>query len=103
MQTTINSISFQNKLKGKYSSEFIESVIEKLSENPKLGKKFLAVNNVYKLDLGLTLNKKTEYSLVYYFQNKNEPIFIINIFKKKEKDILSKVISCLISETKTIE
>ncbi len=98
MHSTINSKNFQEKIKGKYSVEFIESIIEELSANPKLGKKFLAVNNIYKLDIGLTINKKTEYNLVYHYENKNEPIFIINIFKKKEKDVLSKVINTLISE-----
>ncbi|GAA3642296.1 hypothetical protein [Flavivirga jejuensis] len=102
MHTIINSINFQNKIKGKYSSEYIESICEKLSVNPRIGKKFMAVNNVYKLDIGLTLNKKTEYSLVYYYQSKNTPVFIINIFKKKEKDILSKVINSLIVETDAI-
>ncbi len=99
MQTIINSKNFQNKVKGKYSSEYIDAICEKLSINPKIGKKFTNVNNVYKLNIGLSLKQKVEYNLIYYLQNKNEPIFIINIFKNKEKDLLSKVISNLISET----
>ena len=101
MHTTVNNISFQNKIKGKYSSEYIDSICDKLSDNPRIGKKFMAVNNIYMLDIGLTLNKKNEYSLVYYYQGKNKPVFIINIFKKKEKDILSKVISSLILDTES--
>ena len=96
MHTTINSNNFDNKIKGKYNPEFIDSIIEKLSHNPRIGKKFTAVNNVFKLDIGPTINKKYEYTLVYYYFGKNTPIFVINIFKKREKDLLSKIIDSLV-------
>lgn len=102
MHSIINSTNFQQKIKGKYSLDFVESIIEKISLTPTIGKKFSDVNNLYKLDMGLTLNKKAEYHLVYHFENKNQAIFIVNIFKNKEKDVLSKVISSLISESQTI-
>ena len=100
MHTIIISLSFQKKVKGKYDSEHIDSIIEKLSFNPRIGKKFEAVNNVFKFDLGFTTNKKSEYSILYIYQGKSQPLFIVNIFKKKEKDLLSKVINSLVDETK---
>lgn len=63
-----------------------------------MGKKITTVNNIFMLDIGLTINKKAKYNLVYYYQGKNNPLFIINIFKEKEKDLLSKVISSLVNE-----
>lgn len=98
MHTTITSITFQKKIKGKYDSDYIESMIEKISREPRMDKKFTTVNNIFKVDLGHTLNQKYEYSLLYCYQGKNQPIFIVNIFKRKEKDLLSKVISSLVSE-----
>ena len=98
MHTTITSITFQNKVKGKYDSDYIESMIEKISREPRMGKKFTAVNNIFKVDLGYTLNQRYEYSLLSCYREKNQPIFIVNIFKRKEKDLLSKVISSLVTE-----
>ena len=103
MQTIINNKRFEKKIKGKYSPEYIESIIEKLSYDPKMGKKFNAVNNLFKLGIGLTTTKKAEYSLVYYYSNKNEPIYIINIFKKREKDLLSKVIFNLVNDKTVLD
>jgi len=100
MHTIINSLGFQRKIKGKYDSEYIDSIIEKLSINPRIGKKFEAVNNVFKYELGFTTNKKSEYSILYIYQGKSQPLFIVNIFRKKEKDLLSKVINSLVDETK---
>ncbi len=99
MHTTITSIGFQKKVKKKYDSDYIESIIEKIAIEPRIGKKFSAVNNIFKLDLGYTLNKKYQYNLLYCYQGKNQPIFVVNIFKKNENDLLSKVISSLIAET----
>jgi len=98
MQTVISSKEFIKKAKNKYSAESIENIIEKISLNPKIGKKFNLVNNIYKLDIGFSEKKKYEYSLVYRYQGKNKPIFIVNIFKKKEKDLITKIINCLITE-----
>ena len=100
MHTIVISLGFQKKVKGKYDSEYIDSIIEKLSFNPRIGKKFEAVNNVFKFDLGFTTNKKSEYSILYIYQGKSQPLFIVNIFRKKEKDLLSKVINSLVDETK---
>lgn len=99
MHTTITSIGFQEKIKKKYDSGYMESIIEKIALEPRIGKKFSAVNNIFSLDLGYTLSKKYQYNLLYCYQGKNQPIFLVNIFKKKEKDVLSKVISSLIAET----
>lgn len=99
MHTTITSIAFQQKIKGKYDSDYIESMIEKISHEPRIGKKCTAVNNIFKFELGYTLDKKHEYNLLYCYQGKNQPIFVVNIFKRKGKDLLSKVISSLIAET----
>ncbi len=99
MHTVIIGIEFQRKCKKKYDTDFIENIIEDISHNPKIGKKIQAVNNIFVLDIGYTKDKKHEYQLIYYYQGKNTPLFIITIFKKKEKDILSKIISSLITET----
>lgn len=99
MHTIINSLKFQEKIKGKYDSDYIESICEKISDTPRIGKKITSVNNLFKLDIGYTINHKYEYNLIYCYEGKNIPIFIINIYKKKEKDILSKIISNLIEET----
>ena len=101
MHSTITSLSFQNKVKGKYKPDYIEVIIEKIAMNPRIGKKFTSVNNTFKFDIGFSSNKKTEYSLVYFYKGRNNPIFIVDIYKKKEKDLLSKVISSLINETIT--
>ncbi len=98
MHTIISSIEFQKKVKNKFTSKEIERIIEILSLNPKLGKKFNSVNNIYKLNLGLAENKKQDYNLIYCYQGKNKPIFIINIFRTKEKDLITKIINCLITE-----
>ena len=58
----------------------------------------MSVNNLYLLELGNTIDKKSEYNLAYYFENKNFPIYLTNIFKRKEKDILTKIISNLANE-----
>jgi len=99
MHTIISSKEFQKKAKNKFTSIEIEQIIENLSIDPKLGKKFKLVNNIYKVNLGLTENKKQDYNLVYCYQGKNTPVFLINIFKVKEKDLITKIISCLIAET----
>jgi len=99
MQTIITSKEFQNKVRNKYFKDNIELIIENISNQPKIGKKFNGANNLYKLKIGLSLNKKYEYNLIYSYQGSNKPIFVINIFKSKEKDLISKVISCLITET----
>jgi len=101
MQTIISSLVFQKKVKGKYDPDYVEEVIEKISDAPRIGKKLIAVNNIFTVELGFTMNKKAEYNLIYYYQGKNKPIFVITIFRKKEKDILSKIISSLIDETGT--
>jgi hypothetical protein len=98
MQTVIYSKELCNKINGKFAPDFFEKVIEGVSENPKIGKKLLSVNNLYLLELGNTIDKKSEYILAYYFENKNFPIYLINIFKRKEKDILSKIISNLAND-----
>lgn len=98
MHTIIESKAFQIKVKDKFSDDIIETILEKISNNPKIGKKFESVNNLFKIKMGLTLNKKYEYELVYFYQSKSEPIFIVNLYKKKEKDILSKVVSTLVNE-----
>lgn len=51
MHTTITSLGFQQKIKGKYDSDYIELMIEKISLEPRIGKKFIAVNNIFKFDL----------------------------------------------------
>lgn len=99
MHTIIIGLEFQKKSKRKYDADYIEGIIEDISHNPKIGKKIQAVNNIYLLDIGYTKDKKHKYQLVYYYQGKNTPLFIITIFKKKEKDLLSKIISSLIIET----
>lgn len=98
MHTTITSVGFQKKVKNKYHSDYIERIIETVSLNPHVGMSFNAVNNIFILALDFTINKKAEYNLVYYYQGKNQPLYIINIFKKKEKDVLSKIITSLIDE-----
>ncbi|MBK9635931.1 MAG: hypothetical protein IPO64_15990 [Bacteroidetes bacterium] len=98
MQTVIYNKEIYNKINGKFTPNFFEKIIDSVSENPKIGKKLMSVNNLYLLELGNTIDKKSEYNLAYYFENKNFPIYLINIFKRKEKDILTKIISNLANE-----
>ena len=98
MQTVIYNKEIYNKINGKFNPNFFEKIIDSVSENPKIGKKLMSVNNLYLLELGNTIDKKSEYNLAYYFENKNFPIYLINIFKRKEKDILTKIISNLANE-----
>ncbi len=83
---------FSEKIKGKYTPEFIDTVIEKISLNPKASKNIGTSKNLYLYKLGICNNKKYEYNLVYFFENRNTPIYFINIFKNKEKDIINKAI-----------
>ena len=99
MHTVVFSNALMNKAKGKFSTELIDKIVDQISENPKIGKKINLVNNLYLIELGNTINNKNEYSLVYYYENKNFPIYLINIFKKKEKDLLTKIISDLANNT----
>lgn len=98
MHTLVRSSEFESKVRNKYSEEVIDQVIDQLAMNPRQGKKFQATNNIYKIGLGGSVSNRHEYELVYYYESKQEPILIINIFKKNEKDVLSKAISNLVNE-----
>ena len=98
MQTVIYNKEIYNKINGKFTYNFFQKIIDSVSEKPKIGKKLMSVNNLYLLELGNTIDKKSEYNLAYYFENKNFPIYLTNIFKRKEKDILTKIISNLANE-----
>ena len=98
MKCRLLFITKKYKINGKFTPNFFEKIIDSVSENPKIGKKLMSVNNLYLLELGNTIDKKSEYNLAYYFENKNFPIYLINIFKRKEKDILTKIISNLANE-----
>ncbi len=78
--------------------EKIDELSAQIAFNPKIGKKFQNVNNIYKISIGLAKENKGEYNLVYFYNNKLNPIYLINIFRKNEKDILSKVVETLIQE-----
>lgn len=99
MHTILLSKSIKIKLKGKFSEEQVEQIIERIHLNPTIGKRLEGVSNVYKYELGLGLTGKSEYTLYYFYKGKSKPILLINIFKKDEKEILSKLIEVLISDT----
>lgn len=58
MQTVIYNKEIYNKINGKFAPDFFEKTIVNISENPKIGKKFMSVNNLYLLELENTLDKK---------------------------------------------
>jgi len=98
MHTVINSIVFQKKVEGKYTDEYIDEIANEIAFNTNIGKKLITVNNIYKIGLGDTIQKKGAYNLYYYCNSKKEPILLINIYKKKEKDIITKLINDLVVE-----
>ena len=96
MHTIIPFQVFSEKAKQKYTADEIESVIDLLAENPHAGKKLQACNNIFQLDMQGDAKGKHVYQLYYYYENTKKPLYLINIYRKGEKDILSKIISVLV-------
>ncbi|MDR2238385.1 MAG: hypothetical protein LBE92_19845 [Chryseobacterium sp.] len=95
MHTVIISNFFAEKVKGKYAPEYLEKVVETISIHPKTGKNIGTSKNLYLYKLGICDHKKYEYNLIYFFENKNTSVYIINLFKDGESDILNKAVSYL--------
>ncbi len=92
MQTVIFSNFFKEKTAGKYSSDYIDQTVEKISVYPKAGKTIGCSKNIYQFPLGICDKKNYHYNLVYFYENRNTPIYFITIFKDKEHDVLNKAV-----------
>jgi len=98
MISVVASTTFISKCKGKYSETEIEELIETIGSNPKNGHKLQSVGCVYRHAWSRTANSKHEYDVYYVFHSASSPILIVNLFKRGEKDVLTKVIACLAEE-----
>lgn len=102
MFTVVQSAAFTSKCKGKYSENEIDDLLESIAANPKNGHKLQSASCVYRHAWPSAVKSKHEYDVYYIYHSARCPVFIVNIFKRGEKDVLSKVITCLAEEATRI-
>jgi hypothetical protein len=95
MITVVPSTNFTSKCKGKYTEAEIDELIEAIGLNPKNGQKLQSANCVYRHPWTRASDSKYEYDVYYIYHSVSCPVLIVNIFRRGEKDVLSKVIACL--------
>lgn len=98
MISVVASTIFISKCKGKYSESEIEGLIETIGLNPKNGHKLQSAGCVYRHGWSRASNSKHEYDVYYVFHSVSSPVLIVNLFKRGEKNVLTKVIACLAEE-----
>jgi hypothetical protein len=87
-----------SKCTGKYTETEVEELIESIGQNPKNGHKLQSAGCVYRYGWSHSSKSKHEYDVYYVFHSVSSPVLIVNIFKRGEKDILTKVIACMAKE-----
>ena len=98
MITVVQSAAFTRKCRGKYAETEIDDLVESIGLNPKQGHKLQLAGCVYRLAWSRGTKSKHEYDVYYIYQSARCPVLIVTIFKRGEKDVLSKVIACLAEE-----
>ena len=72
----------------------IDDLIEAIAQSPTGGHKLQSVNCVYRHRWDKATNSKHEHDVYYVYHSARSPVLIVNIFKRGEKDVLSKVVAC---------
>lgn len=91
MQTVAETAYFSRRAEKRLSNDELYDAITMVATNPRCGALIEGTNGLRKVRFAVgSKGKSGGVRLVYYWFSENAPIFLLDVFKKGEKDNLSK-------------
>ena len=98
MHSIVESRSFTERVRGKYTDDEIDALIELIASNPKVGKKACGAGNLYQYHWTRSDQRRSDYDVYYIYYSRSRPVFLVCVLKRGAKAALDKVLEILALE-----